>query len=163
FDVRRGTCEADPETTFATGHPFRSQIFDYSATWRVREFGLGGGDTISTFTDTTVAQPYGVAVDDQGRVYVSCLAVFLDSLQTNKTIRTRKFVSRVSRYVRGQRYAGIPDVNMVGTSSWYRDSTWKLLDGSGLSSVADARGIFIPHRGADPIFVADRGNNAAKA
>jgi hypothetical protein len=163
YDVRRLTCEADPETSIATGHPFRSQIHDYTATWRVREYGLGGGDTLSTFTDTTVARPYGIAVDDAGRVYVSCLAVFLDSLQTNKNIRTRKFVSRVYRYVRGQRYPGVLDENMIGTSSWYRDSTWKLLDGSGLSSVSDPRGIFIPHVGVDPIYVADRGNNAAKA
>ena len=162
FDVERGTCEADFDTT--NGRTARrSQIFDYSSTWRVREYGLGGGDTISTFTDTTVAQPYGIAVDDAGRVYVACIAVFLDSLQTNKSIRTRKHVSRVYRYVRGQRYPGVLDENMVGTSSWYRDSTWKLLDGSGLSSVADPRGIFIPHLGVDPIYVADRGNNAAKS
>jgi hypothetical protein len=163
FDIRRGTCEADPETTIATGHPFRSQIFDYSSTWRVREFGLGGGDTISTFTDTTVAQPYGIAVDDAGRVYVSCLAVFLDSLQTNKSIRTRKFVSRIYRYVRGEKYPGIPDINMPGTTSWYRDTTWKILDGSGASSIADARGIFIGRSGINPIYIADRGNNAAKS
>jgi hypothetical protein len=162
FDVVRGTCEADFDTT--NGRTARrSQIFDYSSTWRVREYGLGGGDTITTFTDTTVAQPYGISVDDAGRVYVSCIAVFLDSLQTNKSIRTRKHVSRVYRYVRGQRYPGVLDENMIGTSTWYRDSTWKLLDGSGASSVADPRGIFIPHVGVDPIYVADRGNNAAKA
>ena len=163
YDVRRLTCEADPETSIATGHPFRSQIFDYAATWRVREYSLGGGDTISTFTDTTVAQPYGIAVDDAGRVYVSCLAVFLDSLQTNKSVRTRKFVSRIYRYVQGQRYPGVDDPNMLGTSTWYRDSTWKVLDGSGASSISDARRIFIPHVGVDPVYIADRGNNAAKA
>ena len=163
FDASRGTCEADTTPITPTHTPSRSQIYDYSSTWRVREFGLGGGDTISTFTDTTVAQPYGIAVDDAGRVYVSCLAVFLDSLQTNKSIRTRKFVSRIYRYVQGQRYPGIPDVNMVGTTSWFRDSTWKVVDGSGLSSIADARSIFIPHGGADPVYIADRGNNAAKA
>ena len=162
FDVVRGTCEADFDTTGGKTAR-RSQIFDYSSTWRVREYGLGGGDTISTFTDTTVAQPYGIAVDDAGRVYVACIAVFLDSLQTNKSIRTRKHVSRVYRYVRGQRYPGVLDENMVGTSTWYRDSTWKLLDGTGLSSVSDPRGIFIPHVGVDPIYVADRGNNAAKS
>ena len=163
FDASRGTCEADTTPDTPTHHPSRNQIFDYGSTWRVREFGLGGGDTLSTFTDTTVAQPYGIAVDDAGRVYVSCLAVFLDSLQTNKSIRTRKFVSRIYRYVRGERYPGIPDVNMVGTTSWYRDSTWKVLDGSGASSISDARGIFIPHQGASPVYIADRGNNAAKA
>ena len=160
YDIRRSTCEAD---TTPQPNTLRSQIFDYAATWRVREYSLGGGDTISTFTDTTVAQPYGIAVDDAGRVYVSCLAVFLDSLQTNKSIRTRKFVSRIYRYIRGEKYPGIPDENMIGTTSWFRDSTWKVVDGSGLSSIADARGIFIPHGGADPVYIADRGNNAAKA
>jgi len=165
YDVRRGACEADHDTT--NGRiPFRNQIFDYSSTWRVREYSFDvrtAGDTVSTFTDTTVAQPYGIAVDEQGRVYVSCLAVFLDSLQTNKSIRTRKFVSRIYRYVRGEKYPGIADVNMPGTTSWYRDSTWKILDGSGSSSIADARGIFIARQGIDPIYVADRGNNAAKS
>lgn len=163
YDVRRGTCEADPDTTHATGHPYRSQIFDYSSTWRVREYGLGGGDTISTFTDTTVADPAGIAADEQGRVYVACLAVFLDSLQTNKNIRTRKFVSRIVRYSRGPKYPGVLDVNMPGTASWHRDSTWTVLDGTGLSSVADPRGIFWSREGTNPLFIADRGNNAAKA
>jgi hypothetical protein len=163
YDVRRNTCAADEDTTHATGHPFRSQIFDYSSTWRVREYGLGGGDTISTFTDTTVADPAGIAADEQGRVYVACLAVFLDSLQTNKNIRTRKFVSRIFRYSRGPKYPGVLDVNMPGTASWHRDSTWTVLDGTGLSSVSDPRGIFWSREGTNPLFIADRGNNAAKA
>lgn len=169
YDSRRGTCEPDQEVTPASDtttvprHPFQSQVLDYSSTWRVREYTLGGGDTLSTFTDTTVAQPYGIAVDDAGRVYVSCLAVFLDSLQTNKSIRTRKFVSRIYRYVRGQKYPGIPDVNMPGTVSWYRDTTWKILDGSGSSSISDARGIAVTRQGVNPLYVADRGNNAAKS
>ena len=32
YDARRLTCEADPETSIATGHPFRSMIFNYAAT-----------------------------------------------------------------------------------------------------------------------------------
>ena len=164
FDLRRGTCEADRDTTHATGHPFRSQIFDYTATWRVREYDIQGGETLSTFTDTTVAQPFGIAVDDQDRVYVSSIAVFLDSSQTDKRIRTRKFVSRIYRYLRGPKYAGgVLDVNMPGTASWHRDTTWRVLDGSGLSSVADPRGIYWSPAGSNPLFIADRGNNAAKA
>lgn len=163
FDVRRGTCEADEDTTRATGHPFRSQVFDYFATWRVREFRLGGGDTISTFTDTTVAQPYGIASDDQGRVYVAGIAVVLDTSQTDARIRTRRFVSRIYRYSRGQRYPGIADRNMPGTSGWYRDTTWTVFDGTGASSVADPRGLHWSPFATHPIFVADRGNNQVKA
>jgi hypothetical protein len=165
FDVRRGTCEADKDTTFLTGHPFRSQVHDYLATWRVREYGLGGGDTLSTFTDTTVAKPYGIAADDQGRVYVAGIAVVLDTSQTNASIRTRKFVSRIYRYKRGIQYPelGRPDVNMPGTASWHRDTTWLVFDGSGASSIADPRGLHWSPAGTHPLFIADRGNNQAKA
>ena len=162
FDVRRGTCAPDKDTTHATEHPFRSQIFDYQATWRVREYPISGGDTLSTFTDTTVALPWGIAADEQGRVYVGGFAVFLDSLLTNKTIRTRKLVSRIYRYSRGPRYPGIPDVNMPGTATWHRDSTWLVLDGTGDSFVSDPRGLHWSRLGTGPLFVADRGNNQVK-
>ena len=163
FDVRRSTCEADTNVHDpGPGRPFRSQILDYYATWRVREFGLGGGDTLSTFTDTTVAQPYGVAADEQGRVYVAGIAVVLDTLQTDQRIRTRKFVSRVYRYSRGPKYPGILDVNMPGTSSWHRDTSWVVLDGTGASSIEDPRGIYWSRRGTNPLFIADRLNNQVK-
>jgi hypothetical protein len=163
FDVRRNSCEPDPDTTRATGHPFRNQVFDYTATWRVREYELGGGDTVSTFTDTSFAQPFGIAADDQGRVYVSGLVVVLDTNQIDQRIRTRKAVSRVYRYKRGQRYPGVLDVNMPGTSRWHRDTTWVVFDGTGASSVSDPRGIHWSPLGVDPLFIADRGNNQAKS
>lgn len=162
FDVRRGTCEPDADTTHATGHPFRNQVFDYTAVWRVREYGLGGGDTISTFTDTSVAVPYGIAADEQGRVYVASISVVLDTLQTDQRIRTRKFVSRVYRYARGPKYPGVLDDNMPGTSSWHRDSTWVVFDGTGASSISDPRGIYWSRHGTNPLFIADRGNNQVK-
>lgn len=162
YDVRRNSCAPDEDTTNATGHPFRNQVFDYTATWRVREYGLGGGDTVSTFTDTTFAQPYGIAADNQGRVYVAGQVVVLDTSQTDQRIRTRKLVSRVYRYKRGLRYPGVLDVNMPGTTQWHRDTTWVVFDGSGASSVADPRGIHWSPAGSNPLFVADRGNNQAK-
>jgi hypothetical protein len=163
FDVRRNSCAPDEDTTHATGHPFRNQVFDYTATWRVREYGLGGGDTLSTFTDTSFAQPWGIAADNQGRVYVAGLVVVLDTSQVDQRIRTRKAVSRVYRYKRGQRYPGIDDINMPGTSLWHRDTTWLVFDGTGASSVADPRGIHWSPAGTNPIFIADRQNNQAKA
>jgi hypothetical protein len=163
FDVRRGTCVPDEDTTNATGHPFRSQVFDYSAIWRVREYGLGGGDTVSTFTDTTVALPWGIAADEQGRVYVASTAVILDTLQTDQRIRTRKFVSRVYRYSRGPKYPpDVLDVNMPGTTSWHRDTSWVVFDGTGASSVSDPRGIYWSRTGVNPLFIADRLNNQVK-
>jgi hypothetical protein len=163
FDVRRNSCEPDPDTTRATGHPFRNQIYDYLATWRVREYDLGGGDTISTFTDTTFAQPFGITADNQGRVYVSGLVVVLDTNQVDQRIRTRKAVSRVYRYKRGTRYPGVLDANMPGTTQWHRDTTWLVFDGTGASSVTDPRAIHWSPAGTNPLFIADRANNQAKA
>ena len=177
FDVRRGTCEPDQEVTPASDtttfprHPFRDQIFTYLAAWRVREYGLGGGDTLSTFTDTTIAQPFGITADAQGRVYVAALVAVLDTLQTDARIRTRKFVSRVYRYSRGPKYLAAAvgldhdslDVNMPGTSQWHRDTTLVVFDGTGASSVADPRGIYWSRLGSNPLFIADRGNNQVKA
>ena len=165
FDVVRGTCEADPTPVSADTtkpQPRRNMIRDYRATWRVREYGLGGGDTLSTFTDTTFALPFGIAADEQGRVYVSGLAVVLDTLVTDARIRTRKFVSRVYRYSRGPKYPGIADRNMPGTTSWHRDTSWVVFDGTGASSVSDPRGIHWTRTGVNPLFIADRGNNQAK-
>jgi hypothetical protein len=167
FDEVRGTCEADPTPETPDTHPRRSQIRDYSATWRVREYGLGGGDTVSTFTDTTVALPWGISADEQGRVYVAATAVILDTLQTDQRVRTRKFVSRVYRYSRGPKYtvpngSDILDINMPGTSSWHRDTTWVVFDGTGASSVSDPRGIYWSPYGVNPLFIADRLNNQVK-
>ena len=163
FDARRNSCAPDEDTTHATGHPFRNQIFDYTATWRVREYDLDGGDTISTFTDTTLAQPFGIAADNQGRVYVSGLVVVLDTSQTDQRIRTRKAVSRVYRYKRGLRYPGVLDVNMPGTTAWHRDTTWLVFDGTGASSVSDPRGIDWSPLSANPLYIADRANNQGKS
>lgn len=162
YDARIGSCQ--PDQVFDTGQsrPYQHVVHDYTATWRVREYRITGGDTLGTFTDTTVAEPWGIAADDEGRVYVGATAVFLDSNQTDKRIRTRKHVSRIYRYVRGQKYPGINDVNMPGTSLWHRDSTWYVLDGTGDSFVSDPRGLHWSPLGLHPLFVADRGNNQAK-
>lgn len=162
YDPVRSTCEADPTPSTVTTQPRQHQIRDYAATWRVREYGLFGGDTLSTFTDTTIARPFGIAADEQGRVYVAALAVVLDTLQTDARIRTRKFVSRVYRYRRGQRYPGQNDINMPGTDRWYRDTTWVVFDGTGSASVSDPRGIQWSRTGTNPLFIADRGNNQVK-
>lgn len=156
YDPNRGTCEAN---TVHGGPP--SIILDYSSTWRVREYPIVGGDTVSTFTDTTVANPVGIAADDQGHVYVAGTMVVLDTLQTDQRIRTRKFVSRIYRYARGPKYPGEPDIYMPG-ANWHRDTTWVVLDGTGTSSVLDpAQMNWTPLNGG-AIFVADRGNNKAK-
>ncbi len=158
YDPLRNTCEAD---TIHNGR--RSMIFDYTATWRVREYPLVGGDTVSTFTDTTFAYVQGVAADEAGYLYVSGLAVVLDTLQTDQRIRTRKFISRIYRYARGPKYPGVVpnDVYMPG-ANWHRDTTWVVLDGTGASSVQDPRGMMWTPVANGGLFVADKGNNKAK-
>jgi len=164
FDPQRNTCEADP-----VRNGRQHIIHDYLATWRVREYPITGGDTISTFTDTTVALVHGVGADDFGNVYVSGLAVVLDTSTTDQRIRTRKFVSRIYRYKRGPRYPGVVldslyGPNIMPGANWHRDTTWVVLDGTGRSSVNDPRGITWSPTGAagGSVFVSDRGNNKAK-
>jgi hypothetical protein len=158
LDPQRGTCQAD-----TTRNGRRSQIYDYTATWRVREFPLTGGDTISTFTDTSFAYVNGVSVDDYGNVYVAGIAVVLDTLSTDQRIRTRKYASRIYRYARGPKYPGVVpnDVLMPG-ANWHRDTTWVVLDGTGTSSVQDPRGIRWTPTSGGALLVADRVNNKAK-
>lgn len=164
YDSTRGTCEANT-TPFADNHIPFSHL---PACWHVREYDAGGGDTLSTFTDTTFAQVYGIAADDNGFVYVSGIAIVLDTLQTDQRIRTRKFVSRIYRYARGKLYPGVvhepydyDDVNMP-TSPWHRDTSWVVFDGSGASSVSDPRGLRLSRYGTPTLFVADQGNAAVK-
>lgn len=158
YDPVRGTCLAD---TVRNGRP--NVVQDYAAVWRVREYTTTGGDTVSTFTDTTFAYVNGIAADDAGRVYVAGIAVVLDTLSTDQRIRTRKFVSRVYRYARGPRYPGVVpnDIYMPG-ASWHRDTTWMVLDGTGTASVSDPRGMTWTPLLGGAVFVADRGNNRAK-
>ena len=54
---------------------------------RAREYGLGGGDTVSTFTDTTFAVVTGIAAGEDGYVYVSGQAIVLDTLESDPHIR----------------------------------------------------------------------------
>lgn len=154
-----GNCIAEP----THNNPIR----DLNAWWRVRQYSIGGGDTLTTFTDTTFAMVHGVAADEQGRVYVSGVVAVLDTNATNPNIRTRKFVYRIYRYATGPRYTGLVpeelnrDRNMPG-ANWHRDTSWVVFDGTGLSSVADPRGIVWTQAGPPSLFVADAGNNKAK-
>lgn len=160
------TCLARYNPAFNTcdaGAIHNNPIRDFSAWWRVREYPIGGNDTISTFTDTTFAMVYGVAADAAGYVYVSGVAVVLDTSATNSNIRTRKFVSRIYRYARGPRYPGVvPADRYMPGSNWHRDTTWFVYDGTGTSSVSDPRGMEWTTSGLQALLVADRGNNKAK-
>jgi hypothetical protein len=157
LDPLRGTCEANT-TPFAP-----NPIFDLRSWPRVREYGLGGGDTLSTFADTTLAFVHGIAAGEDGFVYVAGFAVVLDTSEVDARDRTRRFASRVYRYARGPRYPGVTpaDRNLPG-AAWHRDTTWVLEDGSGSSSVSDPRGIYFARGSAPSLFIADRGNDRVK-
>ena len=154
-DQGTGSCEA---TSLVN-----NRIRDLRAYWRVREFGLGGGDTLSTFTDTTFAFVTGMSAGEDGFVYVCGTAAVLDTQQTDQRIRTRKFASRIYRYARGPRYPGVVpnDVNMPGCN-WHRDSTWVIEDGAGNSSIQDPSSVYFSRFGGRSLFVADRGNSQVK-
>jgi hypothetical protein len=132
-------------------------VSDLSLYSRVREYGLLGGDTISTFTDTSMAFVSGVAADSRGRVYVSGPKLeFVPDLMA-PSLTTRTFLWRVNRYVRGPKYPGVYDKYMPGCN-WHKDTTFVVVDGSGTGTVEDPRGLFWGAYGP-ALYVADYGKN----
>lgn len=136
------------------------RITNLGATWRVREYGLLGGDTLSTFTDTTLAVVTGIAADDQGRVYVAGSAIILVPDPSDDRIRTRLLQYRIYRYKRGPRYPNVtpPDRFMPG-ANWHRDTTYVVEEGSGLGTLVDPRGMYWSPTGGDALYAADFGKN----
>ena len=131
--------------------------------WRVREYGLLGGDTLGTFTDTTVAFVQGIAADAQGNVFVSGSAIIRVPGQTNPLITERGFQFRIYKYKRGPRYPNVvpADGNMPG-ANWHRDTTFVIEEGSGIGTVLDPRGIFWSGAGGPALYAADFGKNWAQ-
>ena len=128
--------------------------FQYS--WRVREFFPDGGDTVSSFTDTTMAWVQGVAVDDQQRIYVSGLYILVTLNPDNPFLYYRRYVWRVFRYVKGG-----TDPRMPGCR-WHRDDSYAVEEGSGLGTINDPRGLDWSPFGGGGLFIADTGNNRAQ-
>jgi hypothetical protein len=153
------TCLARPDPAGGCGGV---RVTEPDLYWRVREFRLLGGDTVGSFTDTTMAWVNGIAADAQGRVYVAGLAIVLVSTNpSNPSIRTRSFLWRVYRYNRGLRYPGIDigDPLLIGSKTWHRDTTWVVEDGNGIGIVLDPRGIFWSAAGGPALYVADYRKN----
>lgn len=138
-----------------------NRVTDLSTYWRVREYGLLGGDTLSTFTDTSMAYVRGVAADDRGRVYVSGSAIVWIPDPLSPSILTRSFLFRIYRYKKVAPGSVPPDPYMPGTNRWVRDLTYVVEDGSGTGYISDARGLHwtgggVP--GGPALFAADSGN-----
>ena len=121
--------------------------------WRLREYRFLGGDTISTFTDTTLAWVNGVAADADGNVYVAGVAIIYLPNQNDFRLKNRVFQYRVYKYARGG-----SDSRMPG-SAWHRDDTYSVDEGSGVGFVTDPRGIFWSSLDGGSLFVADFGKN----
>lgn len=139
---------------------WNNRITDLSAYWRVREYGLLGGDTVGTFTDTSLAWVEGIAADDQGRVYVAGSGIVWVRDPENPSIQTRSFLYRIHRYrpvVAGSEPA---DPYMPGTRRWVRDLSFIVEDGSGLGTLTDPHGLYWASQsvpGGPALFAADRG------
>jgi hypothetical protein len=145
------------EATVLRGKWHSPNVSDLSLYWRVREYGLLGGDTISSFTDTSMAFVSGVAADSRGRIYVSGPKLEFVHDVLAPTLTTRTFLWRVNRYVRGPKYPGIHDPYMPGCN-WHKDTTFVVLDGSGIGTVEDPRGLYWGSYGP-ALLVADFGKN----
>lgn len=133
---------------------FNGRVTRLDFYWRVREYRLLAGDTLSTFTDTTMAFVSGIAADEAGRVYVAGTAIVGVPSQTIPGAFERGFQFRVYRYIRG----GPADRNMPG-ASWHRDPDWQVEEGSGIGSLQDPRGIFWGPAGGGALYAADFGKN----
>jgi hypothetical protein len=149
------------DTTLARD-PVTGRVSDLSTYWRVREFGLLGGDTVSTFTDTSLAFVRGIAADDLGRVYVSGTAIIFIPDPQDARIRTRAFQFRIYRYRKVTPGSVPPDPYMPGTDRWVRDQNFIVEEGSGLGSLMDPRGLYWAGAGVTggpALFAADFGKN----
>ena len=126
--------------------------------WRVHEFDLTGAVSHGTFTDTSLAFVYGIAADDRGNVYVSGKAIIFIPNPFEPRLKERLFQDRVYRYRRGPRPGGGSDPNMPG-SNWHRDQTFEILQGTGVGTVVDPRGMDWTSTSGPALFVADFGKN----
>ncbi len=148
-----GRCDTTGNYLLPNNQKWTNKVAYLDRYWRVREFFPDGGDTISTFTDTTLAWVQGIAVDNLQRVYVSGLYILVIPNPTNPFLYERRFAWRIHRYVRGT-----GDPNMPGCH-WRRDTGYLVEEGSGLGTALDPRGIdWTPAEGGG-LYIADTGNN----
>jgi NHL repeat len=139
---------------------WNARVSNLALYWRVREYGLLGGDTLETFTDTTMAYVRGIAADASGNIYVSGSAVILIPDSSDPRILTRSFQYRVYKYVKGPRYPGvIPADRRMPGANWHRDTTYTVEEGSGIGTLVDPRGLFWNAYGGDALYAADFGKN----
>jgi DNA-binding beta-propeller fold protein YncE len=132
---------------------FNRPIVDLSRYWRVREYALNGGPSLSTFTDTTFLWVNGIAADQAGRVYVSgvVMVCLVDPFDTR--IKTLAKEVRIRRYERG------PAEGTVIGDNWRRDPGWEVIEGTGIGSARDPRGMQWAFTLGSGLYFADPGND----
>lgn len=162
----------DQGDTALARDPVTGRVADLSTYWRVRQYGLLGGDTVvtavrggGTFTDTGMAYVQGIAADDQGRVYVSGSAIVLIPDPQDPRIRTRTFQFRIFRYLPVAPGSVPQDPYMPGTNRWVRDQSFIVEEGSGVGTLFDPRGIYWSGSGpaGRTLLAADFGKNWGQA
>ena len=132
-------------------------IVDLSKYWFVREYDLTGRNSRGAFTDTTFAFVYGIAADAQGRVYVSGVIKFcaVDPFDPLGVLRSLEHRYRIYRYERGT-----GDRFVIG--GWRRDRSFEVVEGTGIGSTLDPRGMAWSAATGSALFFADRGNDEAQ-
>jgi len=130
-------------------------IVDLSQYWYVREYDIKGRTQKSAFTDTVFAWVNGIAADRDGKVYVSGVIqhCFVDPFDAR--LRTLDNEYRIYRYMPGN-----GDRFVIG--GWKRDTSFAVIEGSGIGSTHDPRGMAWSAATGSALFFADFGNNEAQ-
>ncbi len=154
--------DADVNRLLMPLNGFRRPIANLASYWHVREY-LLDGTPVSSFSDTNFAWVSGIAADDQGRVYVSGIIHYGRIDPYSSIVRTLEYRYRIRRYERGtgDRFV-VTDLGAIpgnDLTSWRRDATYVLLDGSGFGSSKDPRGMQWAAPQGPALYFADLGNN----
>jgi hypothetical protein len=140
-------------------------IVDLSQYWSVREYDIKGKTLKSTFTDTTFAWVNGVAADQDGKVYVSGVIEHCFPDPFDSRVRTLDNEYRVYRYQRGidDRFVlGNLGAGPLTRGVWGRDTSFAIVEGTGIGSAQDPRGLTWSAASGAALFFADLGNNEAQ-
>jgi DNA-binding beta-propeller fold protein YncE len=132
---------------------FSRPIADVSKYWRVYVYQLNGAPA-GSFTDTLFLWVNGIAADASGRVYVSGIIAYCNVDPFDTRIRTFDSQFRIYRY---QRAAG-PSGSVIG-DGWRRDASYEVVEGTGVGSTKDPRGMLWSPASGSALYFADTGNH----
>jgi DNA-binding beta-propeller fold protein YncE len=132
---------------------FSRPIADLSRYWRVHVYQLNGVPA-GSFTDTLFLWVNGIAADAAGRVYVSGTIAYCNLDPFDTRIRTFDSQSRIYRYERG----GAANGSVIG-DGWRRDTSYYVIEGTGVGSTKDPRGMLWSSASGSALYFADTGNH----